>query len=79
MATPDTFAVSARGVAAIQHSPAVIEYFQTNSNRMAAFRYMVDLLEIPHPAWALRKLSGRAAQHKEAVSRFRADNPHARP
>lgn len=77
MLPSDTREVSTRGLAAIQQSPKVADYFQSNSNRMAAFRYMLDLLELPHPSWALRKLSGRAAQHKAMTAAYRADNPHA--
>lgn len=66
------------GINALQNNPDLAEYFTGNSNRMAAFRAMLDLLCIPYPAWAKRGLSGRAGHRKAVMKACNQDNPHVR-
>lgn len=56
----------------------VAEYFRGNDHRIAACRAMISLLDLPCPDWARRSLSGRAAVHKAAINRFKADHPQER-
>jgi hypothetical protein len=57
--------------------PRVEEFFNHNDHRKAATRALMDLLGVPLPEWAKRRVSGRAAANKAAIDRFRADNPQA--
>ena len=60
-------------------SPEIADYFLGNSNRMAAARVMLDLLDVhPIPDWAVRSPTGRAAIRNAAVQRFKNDHPHER-
>jgi hypothetical protein len=68
--------ISSAGFQALRENPALADYFQGNSNRMAACRAMLDLLGIPYPEWAKRGLSGRAAHRKQMLADCRRDNPN---
>lgn len=78
MADPANPTVSAQGLAAFNGNPDLADYFLGNSNRMAACRTIIDLLDIQPPAWALRAPSGRAARTKAVTAALRHDNPYAR-
>lgn len=55
--------------------PRVETYFTQDRHKQAATRGLLDLLGVPLPDWAQRKLSGRAAVTKAAMDRFRQDHP----
>lgn len=78
MTDPTNPTVSAKGLAAFNGNPDLADYFLGNSNRMAACRTMIDLLDIQPPAWALRAPSGRAARAKAVTDALLRDDPYAR-
>ncbi|WP_109354609.1 hypothetical protein [Sphingorhabdus sp. EL138] len=58
--------------------PGVAEYYTGNGHRIAAFRALLDLLSIPHPAWAARGMSGSGATRRNTMTAYHADNPQPR-
>lgn len=78
MTDTGTTPILSAGLHAMRHNPEIADYFTGNSNRMASFRAMLDLLQIPYPEWAVRTLQGRAARHRAMVADFRRDYPGAR-
>jgi hypothetical protein len=76
MTHPGNMPISSAGFQALRDNPALADYFQGNTNRMAACRAMLDLLGIPYPDWAKRGLSGRAAHRKQMLADCRRDNPN---
>lgn len=70
----DTIELAAR----LEH-PSISAYFTGNGHRMAAIRALLDLMNMPYPAWAARGISGVSSAKRDAVVAFIADNPQPRP
>lgn len=64
--------------ARLEH-PSISAYFKGNGHRMAAIRALLDLMNMPYPAWAARGISGVSSAKRNAVVAFIADNPQPRP
>ena len=64
--------------AKLEH-PSIAAYFTGNGHRIASFRTLLDMLNIPLPHWAARGISGIGSARREAVSAYQADNPQPRP
>ena len=64
--------------AKLEH-PSIAAYFTGNGHRIASFRTLLDILNIPLPQWAARGISGIGSARRDAVSAFTADNPQPRP
>lgn len=69
----DTNELAAR----LEH-PSISAYFTGNGHRMAAIRALLDLMNMPYPAWAARGISGVSSAKRNAVVAFIADNPQPR-
>lgn len=55
--------------------PSVETYLTGNGHRIAAARFLLEALQLPLPQWAERGISGRRAETKAAIARFRQDTP----
>lgn len=55
--------------------PRLADYFAGNAHRIATFRALVEVLDLPLPDWAERGVGGRTNATKEALNRFRQDYP----
>ena len=64
--------------AKLEH-PSIAAYFTGNGHRIASFRTLLDMLNIPLPHWATRGISGIGSARREAVTAYQADNPQPRP
>ena len=64
--------------AKLEH-PSIAAYFTGNGHRIASFRTLLDILNIPLPHWAARGISGIGSARRDAVSAYQADNPQPRP
>jgi hypothetical protein len=75
--TPDYAAdrLTLRCVADRLTDHAVEDYLTGNGHRIAATRFILEALHIPLPRWAERGVSGRRAATRDALERFRQDNP----
>ena len=64
--------------ARLEH-PSIAAYFTGNGHRIASFRTLLDLLNIPLPMWAARGISGIGSARRDAVAAYQADSPLPRP
>ena len=64
--------------AKLEH-PSIATYFTGNGHRIASFRTLLDMLNIPLPTWAARGISGIGPARRDAVAAYQADNPQPRP
>jgi hypothetical protein len=76
--TPYDEAVALNYISDRLSDPRIEQFFTLNRHKQAATRALLDLLGVPLPDWATRKLNGSAAANKAAMDRFRADNPQER-
>ena len=64
--------------ARLEH-PNIAAYFTGNGHRIASFRTLLDILNIPLPQWAARGISGVGSARQDAVAAYQADNLQPRP
>jgi hypothetical protein len=55
--------------------PDVAKYYLGNGHRIAAFRSLLGLLDLPLPDWALRMPSGAAANRVTTMNTYKDETP----
>lgn len=70
--------LSMMAIADVLNDPQVEEYLAGNRHRLATTRAILEMLQLPFPAWAKRSVTGRTDSTRSLMARFHQDNPHQR-